>query len=146
MASNVQFNIVKKGYDHQQVQGYIQTLANAYSELYAAHDEQKNRIVWLESEKTRLERLSGQNETVAASEQPHATDSDMITRALAEAEKTAAQIVERAKINAQMNAEKILANAYAERDSLVFIKGELARTIQDAQRIMGNQGHYYENP
>jgi cell division septum initiation protein DivIVA len=141
---SVQFNIVRNGYDQEQVQGYIQKIAGAYSELYAGNEEKERRIAELESGRNLPERQTQQRETEYPKTSPQTLTAtpEQIARALIEAEIVAEQIKERARISAQIEAEKIIAAAHSEVDRLIRMKDEVSRTMQDMRRIVGESSKY----
>jgi cell division septum initiation protein DivIVA len=138
MDGNFQFDIVKKGDEQGQVQGYIKTVAKAYSDMYASHEEQGKQIARLETENERLEQLSRQN----GAEQPSSADAVLIAKALIEAERTAAQSVERARLTAQIEADKIITDANKEVDQLLRMKNEVSKAIRDMRRIIGESASF----
>jgi DivIVA domain-containing protein len=199
---NIQFDIVKKGYDPEQVQDYIKMVAAAYSELYASHEQLQeyiaqleadkkqleqqiagntaqyepngesiivlqNRITQLETEKRLLEQQSGrmylrdlerdnaeqqlrsriaqlessvyndQSKYTDASANRYSSDNRFINQMMTDAEKTAAQIVDNAKVKAQLEADKIRANAFSEAVRLLHMMDDVTRTVMEMKRLVG---------
>jgi len=208
--NNIQFDIVKRGYDPEQVQDYIKMVTDAYSELYTSYNQLQEYVTQLENEQNFLQQQVGSNPiqasntTQASNVTQSGASNDLVPQLqdiiaklesekklleqqngrmylkdaerenteqqlrgriaqlegqavsagvhnsnvipsfdnnyskslLSEAEKTAAQIIENAKVRAQMESDRIKTNAVSEVVRLLRMMDDVNQTVVEMKKLV----------